>query len=54
MKIAVIGTGYVGLFSTIFLTQHNEVVVLDIISKRVALLNNFHLSKICISLNFEE
>lgn len=40
MKIAVAGTGYVGLSIATLLAQHNEVIAVDIVAERVELINN--------------
>ncbi len=39
-KIAVAGTGYVGLSLAVLLAQHNEVMAVDIIEEKVNLIND--------------
>ena len=39
-KIAVAGTGYVGLSLATLLSQHNVVVAVDVVQKKVDLINN--------------
>ncbi|MCR5094640.1 MAG: nucleotide sugar dehydrogenase [Lachnospiraceae bacterium] len=40
MKIAVAGTGYVGLSMSVLLSQHNEVTAVDVLPEKVEMINN--------------
>lgn len=40
MKIAVAGTGYVGLSNAIILAQHNKVFAVDVLETKVNLINS--------------
>ena len=45
MRIAVAGTGYVGLSNSVLLSQHNQVIAVDIVQSKVDMINN-HISPI--------
>ncbi len=40
MKIAVVGTGYVGISNAVLLSQHHQVIALDVIAEKVDQINN--------------
>ena len=40
VKIAVAGTGYVGLSMAVLLSQHHQVTAVDVIAEKVELINN--------------
>ena len=40
LKIAVAGTGYVGLSLAVLLAQHHQVTALDIVPEKVEMINN--------------
>jgi UDPglucose 6-dehydrogenase len=47
IKIAVAGTGYVGLSIATLLAQHHQVTAVDVIPEKVDLINVSLLSKLC-------
>lgn len=40
MKVAIAGTGYVGLSNAVLLAQHNQVIALDVVAEKVAMINS--------------
>jgi UDPglucose 6-dehydrogenase len=40
MKITIVGIGYVGLSNAILLSQHNQVIALDIVQEKIDMINN--------------
>ena len=44
-KIAIAGTGYVGLSLSVLLAQHNQVMAVDIVQAKVDMINNHKLHK---------
>ena len=40
VKIAVAGTGYVGMSLAVLLAQHNKVVAIDVVEEKVNMINN--------------
>ena len=46
LKVAVAGTGYVGLSNAVLLAQHNAVYAVDLVPEKVELLNNKYQSPI--------